>query len=221
MSQGSANNSEKLMLKLNGYIGDQSTKLHFGMILNESTLFSASSDFPFIDSNNSFTLLGVRFEEYAANSLGTDTSISGENEDDLQLCLIKNEALLGCMDTHLSMKGAIEFLPPRTFNQNRVVYTNTGHADMTSLYHKAVWEVKSKRKENELVIQLLDRVTTPLSVSYMLKRSLAFGVTPDMCFIVIGLRHLPVNRSDKSYISLYIFQVKRENLAGSNCRDCN
>jgi hypothetical protein len=61
-------------------------------------------------------------------------------------------------------------------------------------------------------MQLLDRVMASLDVSYMLKSSLAFGSTPQDCFLVIGIRHIPIERQDTPSVSLYLFQVAKENM---------
>jgi hypothetical protein len=177
------------------------------MTLQVRDLMSATNDFPFITTKDTFTLLGIKFRRNKRI-----ISPCGENEKELQTWFTANVTLLNGLDTHSSIQDAIEFLPPRIFHENHVVYTNTGQPDLTSLRRRLLFEMNSKSKENELIIQILDRVQTSLTVSYMLKNSIAFGATPDMCFIVIGIRHLPIDRSDESYIALYVFKVNRQDI---------
>jgi hypothetical protein len=54
--------------------------------------------------------------------------LAGGNEDELQAFLTNNKERLKAIDTYKGVKDAIEFMPPREF-QDCVAYANTGKAD--------------------------------------------------------------------------------------------
>jgi hypothetical protein len=203
LSHGSANDSAKLLKKCNDYILDDSIKLHWGTTLQENSLDRFSYNFPNIDCEEFSQLLGVRYVKKKSKGL----QISGKNEAGLQSWISSHLNALDALDTHSSIQDAIEFLPPREFSNSSVLYTNTGIADLTSLFRRQILEVKSHGNEDSLMMQMLDRVKSSLDMSYMLLNAVAFGATPTLRFIVIGTRHLPEHRSDSTYLSLHLFKV--------------
>ena len=155
LSHGSANDSAKLLKKCNDYILDDSIKLHWGTTLQENSLDMFSYNFPKIKSREFSELLGV---EYLKKKKSKPHKISGKNEPDLQTWISSHIVELDALDTHSSIQDAIEFLPPREFSNSSFMYTNTGIADLTSLFRRQLLEVKSKGKEDSLMMQMLDRV---------------------------------------------------------------
>jgi hypothetical protein len=200
-----ANDSAKLLEKCNDYILDDSIKLHWGTTLQENSLDRFSYNFPNIQDSEEFSeLLGVK---HMKKKKSKPLKISGKNEADLQTWISSHIDALDALDTHSSIQDAIEFLPPREFSNSSIMYTNTGIADLTSLFRRQILELKSEGKEDALMIQMLDRVKSSLDISYMLRNAVAFGATPTLRFIVIGTRHLPEHRSDSTYLSLHLFKV--------------
>ena len=140
------------------------------------------------------------------------TELTGDDENKLQTFLTENTEQLNAMDTHASIGNAVEFMAPKQFHDSHddhefVVYTNTGRADLTSKVRRMVFEVKSTGCENQLILQMLDRLVTSLDFSHILKNAIVFGATPTMAFVFIGIRNIPMSRERGNHVSLHMFSV--------------
>ena len=135
--------------------------------------------------------------------------LKGNKEEELQSCLGNVEILKAAraIDSHKQRNGILEFKLPRDFGNNQVVYTNSCKPDLTSVVRRMVFEVKGKDKENALLLQLLERVTTALDMSHILRSAIAFGATPDFAFVIIGIRNIPLSRSAVVNKEFHIYRV--------------
>lgn len=190
---------------LNGFILDKSKEVFFGSVKSESELQRFKvADLPKITESDIMSHFG---QETAGGEREEVPSLGGENEDTLQKCLSSNLKVLKAIDTHKGCDDAIEFLKPREVGEGGAAYLNTGKADLTSATRRMVFEVKSKGRDADLILQMLERLVTSLDVSHITQNSTVFGATPQNGYMLFGNRSIPASREDSHVVSLHLYSV--------------
>lgn len=207
ISRGSANEYGKLLAQLCAYVEDGDSDLHFGtQLISRPIEKFQHAELPLIELVNLHNLADVptTLSKKATKKMPTVTLV-GKNETELQESL--RNGLHSAVDTHASIGTAVEFMPPREFANQVVAFSNTGKADYSSTVRRMVFEVKSDKFEDALLLQMLERLTTSMDTSHLLKNVLVFGATPLNAFVFVGRRVIPTSRQAPNVKSLHLFRT--------------
>lgn len=205
-SRGSFNTSIEIKNMLNGFIAGKDKEVFFGSTKKVSELQKFEvADLPKITESDIKSHFGKTIQKTIRKK--RKKVLGGKNEDELQNCLSGDYGALKAVDTHVGCDYAIEFLKPRDVDGGGTAYLNTGKADLTSETRRMVFEVKSKGKDAELILQMLERLVTSLDISHITQNSTVFGATPTNGYMFFGERSIPTFREDSHVVSLHFYSV--------------
>ena len=200
-SRGHSTTSVEIQSMLKAFVDDTDKHVYYGNESKASEEFSGFSAraLPVITEDDLLKLAG-------GGRVETGLVLTGTNEKELQAFLSSNISALHAVDTH-DIGSKVEFLNPRAFDDGKIGYTNTGKADLTSCKRRMVFEVKSKKQDDLLAFQMLERLVTSMDISHITKRCIIFGATPDLGLVFIGVRHVPTSRQAPHRVSVHLFSV--------------